>query len=115
MQKTKTIKIIALIFSGLVAGIILLFLVAETVGGDWSGLGHLVQLIPVVLLMWLGWKRPLWGGILLLALSAIAAYTFANPLNGRDWLAPLLIIVAPLTLAGLLFLGAVRIEKSRLS
>jgi hypothetical protein len=61
--------------------------------------------------MWLGWKRPLLGGILLLVLSVIAAYAFANPLYGTDWLAPLLIIVAPLMLAGLLFLGAAWSEK----
>jgi hypothetical protein len=111
MQKTKTLKIIALICSGLVAGTLLLFLIGETVGGDWSGLGHLIQLIPVVLLMWLGWKRPLLGGIFLVVLSLIAAYSFANPLRGTDWLAPLLIIVVPLMLAGLLFLGAAWSEK----
>jgi hypothetical protein len=115
MQKTKTMKIIALIPSGLVAGILLLFLIGETVGGDWSGLGHLIQLIPVVLFMWLGWKRPLWGGIFLLVLSLIAAYSFANPLRGTDWLAPLLIIVTPLILSGILFLSAARSEKKTAS
>jgi len=49
--------------------ILLLFAIGETVGGDWSGLGHLIQAIPIALLMWLGWKRPLWGGIFLLILS----------------------------------------------
>jgi len=61
--------------------------------------------------MWLGWKRPLWGGILLLVLSLIAAYSFANPLRGMDWLAPLLIVVTPLLLSGILFLGAAQLEK----
>jgi len=111
MQKNKTMKIVALIPSGLVAGILLLFLVGESIGGDWSGLSHLIQLIPVVLLMWLGWKRPLWGGVFLLVLSLIAAYSFANPLRGTDWLAPLLLIVAPLMFSSLLFLGAAWIEK----
>jgi len=111
MNKTKGLKIIALIFPGITLAILLLFTIGETVGGDWSGLGHLIQAIPIALLMWLGWKRPLWGGILLLVLSLIAAYFFTNPLRGMNWLAPLLIIIAPLILSGILFLSAARLEK----
>ena len=105
-------KIAALIFPGIPLVILLLFAVGETIGGDWSGLGHLIKAVPIVFLMWLGWKRPLWGGILLLVLSIFAGYSFANPLRGTDWLAPLLIIVAPLILSGLLFLGAASNEKN---
>jgi len=111
MTKIKGIKIAAMIFPGIPLSILLLFAIGETVGGDWSGLGHLIQVVPIVLLMWLAWKRPLWGGISLLILSLIAAYSFANPLRGTDWLAPLLIIVAPLILSGVLFLSAARLEK----
>ena len=111
MNRTKRIKITAEIFPGIPLAILLLFTIGETVGGDWSGLGHLIQAIPIVLLMWLGWKRPLWGGISLLVLSLIAGYSFANPLRGTDWLAPLLIIVAPLILSGILFLSVARLEK----
>jgi len=111
MNKSKGIKIVALIIPGIPLVILLLFAIGETVGGDWSGLGHLIQAIPIALLMWLGWKRPLWGGILLLVLSLIAAYSFANPFHGMDWLAPLLIIVAPLFLSGILFLSSARLEK----
>jgi len=111
MNKTKGIKIAALIFPGIPLIILLLFAIGETAGGDWSGLGHLVQAIPIALLMWLGWKRPLWGGILLLALSLIAAYFFAHPLRGMNWLPPLLIIVAPLIISGILFLSTARLEK----
>jgi hypothetical protein len=111
MNKTKGMKVAALIFPGIPLVILLLFSIGETVGGDWSGLGHLIQAIPIALLMWLGWKRPLWGGILLLVLSLIAAYSFANPLRETDWLAPLLIIVTPLLLSGILFLSAARLEK----
>jgi len=110
MNKTKGMKIAALIFPGIPLVILLLFAIGETAGGDWSGLGHLIQAIPIALLMWLGWKRPLWGGVFLLVLSLIAAYFFANPLRGMDWLAPLLIIVAPLILSGILLLSAARLE-----
>ncbi|HSG42327.1 MAG TPA: hypothetical protein VLA72_04150 [Anaerolineales bacterium] len=111
MNKTKRMKIAALVFPGMPLVILLLFAIGETAGGDWSGLGHLIQAIPLVLLMWLGWKYPLWGGILLLVLSFIAGYSFANPLAGSDWLSPLLIIVAPLILSGILFLSAAQLEK----
>ena len=111
MNKIKGIKVAALLFPGISLAILLLFAIGETVGGDWSGLGHLIQAIPIAVLMWLGWKRPLWGGILLLVLSFLAAYSFANPLRGVDWLAPLLIIIAPLVLSGILFLSAARLEK----
>ena len=111
MNKFKGIKIVALISLGIPLVILLLFTVGETLGGDWSGLGHLIQAIPIALLMWLGWKHPLWGGILLLVLSFIAGYSFANPLRGTDWLAPLLIIVVPLILSGILFLSAAQLKK----
>jgi len=110
MNKTKKLKIAALIFPGIPLVILLLFAIGETIGGDWTGPGHLIQAIPIVFLMWLGWIRPLWGGIFLLVLSLIAAYSFANPLRGADWLAPLLIIVASLILSGILFLSAAKLE-----
>jgi hypothetical protein len=103
MNNTKGIKIVALIFLAIALVIFLLFAIGETVSGDWSGLGHLIQAIPIALLMWLGWKSPLGGGILLLMLSLIAAYSFANPLRGTDWLTALLMIVAPLILSGIFF------------
>jgi len=111
MDKTKRLKIAAMIFPGIPLTVLLLFAIGETIGGDWTGLGHLIQAIPIVCLMWLGWKHPLWGGFFLLVLSLIAAYSFTNPLRGADWLAPLLIIVAPLILSGILFLSAAGFDK----
>ena len=107
MKTVKGLKVVALIFPGLVTAILLLFALGETFGGDWSGLGHLVQAIPIVLGMWVGWKRPLWGGVFLLVLSLLALYSFVGP----DWLAPVLIIVVPLFLSGILLLGAAGWEK----
>lgn len=101
----------ALIPPALTTAVLLLFAYGETIGGDWSGLGHLLQVIPIVLLMWLGWKRPLWGGIFLLLLGFIAAHSFSNALRGPEWPAPFLIIIAPLLLSGLLLLGAAGLER----
>jgi len=111
MKNVKALKIVALIFPGAVIAILLLFALGETIGGDWSGLGHLVQALPIGLLMWLGWKRPLWGGMFLLVLSVLALHSFASDLREPDWLAPFLIIVAPLFVSGLLLLGAAGLEK----
>src|SRR5574341_1891175 len=98
MKKVKGLKIAALIPLGWATAILLLFAFGETAGGDWSGLGHLIQAIPIVLLMWLGWKRPLWGGIFLLFLGFLASHSFSSLLRGPGWLAPFLMIIAPLLL-----------------
>jgi hypothetical protein len=111
MKTIKTLKIIALVFPGLTIIILLLFALGETIGGDWSGLGHLIQAIPIAFLMWLGWKHPLWGGIFLLVLSFLASYSFADALRGPDWPVRFLIIVAPLFVSGILLLSAAGIER----
>jgi hypothetical protein len=111
MKNIKMLKIIALVFPGLTLAVLLLFALGETIGGDWSGLGHLIQAIPIAFLMWLGWKRPLPGGILLLVLSFLAAYSLIDALRRPDGLAPFLIMIAPLFLSGILLLGAAGLEQ----
>jgi hypothetical protein len=111
MKNIKVLKIAALIFPGLTIAILLLFAFGEAISGDWSGLGHLLQALPIALLMWLGWKRPLWGGILLLVLSFIAFYSVSDNLRGSEWLAPFLIITAPLIISGILLVSAAGLEK----
>lgn len=110
MKNVKGLKIVALIFPGMTLAVLLFFALGETIDGDWSGLGHLIQAAPIALLMWLGWKRPLWGGIFFLVLSFIAFYSLSDVLGGPEWLAPFLILVAPLLLSGILLLGAARFE-----
>jgi hypothetical protein len=106
----KTAGLIPLVWA---VGILLLFAVGETAGGDGSGLGHLIIVVPVALLMWLGWKRPLGGGPLLLLIDLLAASLYSDALRGRGWLAPFLIVVAPLLLSALLLLGAAGLERRR--
>jgi hypothetical protein len=112
MKNVKALKIVALIPTGVTLVILLLFAVGESAGGDWSGLGHLIQALPIAFLMWLGWKNPLWGGILFLLLAFLALLSFSDAFQGQDWLAPFLIIIAPLLLSGLLFLGASQIKQN---
>jgi hypothetical protein len=111
MKKTSRIKLMALIFPGLTIAILLLFALGETIGGDWSGLGHLFQAIPIGFLMWLGWKRPLWGGMFLLVLSLLASYGLADALRGPGWPVRMLIMIAPLFLSGILLLSAAGLER----
>lgn len=115
MNKIKRLNVAALIFPGIPLAILLLFAIGETVSGDWSGLGHQLQAIPIALLMWLGWKHPMWGGNLLLVLSLVAAYSFTNLLRGMEWIAPLLLIIAPLILSGILILSVARLERGTAS
>jgi FtsH-binding integral membrane protein len=111
MKNIKTLKIIALVFPGLTLAVLLLFAFGETIGGDWSGLGHLIQAAPIVFLMWLGWRHPLAGGILFLVLSFVVGYSLGEMLRGPEWVAPFLIMITPLFLSGILLLGAAGLER----
>lgn len=81
MKKAKGLKLAALLPPALAAAIPLLLASRETIGGDWSGRCHLIQAIPLILLKWLAWKRPLWGGIFLLVLGIFGVRSFANVLR----------------------------------
>ena len=86
MKLAKGLKITALVPLGLATAVLLLFGVGEMASGDWSGVGHLIPAALIGLLMWLGWKRPLWSGILLLILGILASFFFADALRGPGWL-----------------------------
>lgn len=72
----KRIGLLLLVFPLVV---LFLFLFGEVFSGDISGLGHLVQLIPVILIAFLAWKKPFIGGAILVAAGAILGILyFAN-------------------------------------
>ena len=110
MQNAAGLKIIALISAGLAAAVLMLFVVGETASGDRSGLGHLIIVVPIGLLLWLGWKFPFWGGSFFLLLSLVTSYIYLDALRGPGWLAPFLITVAPLLFSGLMLMVAARLE-----
>lgn len=112
MKYVKGLKTTSMVPLGLATAILLLFTLGESAGGDWSGLGHLIYAVPIILLMWLGWKRPLWGGISLFFLALLAWVTYSDTLGGPGWLAPFLIVIAPLLLSGLLLLVAAWLERN---
>lgn len=111
MNAVKGLKIVASIPLVFALAVLLLFTVGETAGGDWSGLGHLFTVIPIALLLWLGWKKPLWGGILLVVLSLFFVVRFFRSLQGPGVPAPVVIYIAPLLISGALLLVAARLQR----
>lgn len=74
----------ATIVAGLSAAVLVLFLVGETVGGDLSGLQHLVQLAPLVALIALGWRAPRLAGWLLIVIGALIAGAYLWMAEGTN-------------------------------
>jgi hypothetical protein len=114
MKTVQALKIVAMLPLGFMVLVLLAFGIGESLGGDLSGLMHLVPVVFVGLVVWLCWKRPLWGGLLLLAGAALQANIF-----GRAWMnaapsgmiAPLVIMILPLAFSGILLLLAARVER----
>jgi hypothetical protein len=52
-------------------GFLLLFTVGEIFSGDLSGLSHLIQAAPLLLIIFLAFKKPLFAGILLSTISFV--------------------------------------------
>ncbi len=116
MKTIRGLKIAATIPVGFMVLILLAFGIGESAGGDLSGLMHLVPVVFGGLVIWLCWKRPLWGGFLLLAGALFQVLRFGhaltNPSSGTI-LAPLTILILPLALSGLLLLAAAWIGRSQ--
>jgi hypothetical protein len=72
----KQLKIAGLIPLLIPIAFLLLFTIAETVGGDISGLGHLIQLAPLVALAIFAWKKPELGGKILVGIALLLAIIY---------------------------------------
>lgn len=53
--------------------ILLLFTIGEVAGGDISGLGHLLQVFPIIVLAIAAWKWPRIAGLFLIGLGILLA------------------------------------------
>jgi hypothetical protein len=88
--------------------------VGELAGGDISGLQHVVQVVPLAVLAWVAWRRPLWGRMALVVLALIftGLYFIFIP---RFPLPIVILTVASLfvtpIVAGILFVVASRQER----
>ena len=107
----KQLKIAGLVILLYPIALLLLFTIAETVGGDISGLGHLIQLAPLVILAIFAWKKPDLGGKILVVIAALLAITYlvlvVPRFEGRLGSGMLLLFGTPI-ISGLLFIASAR-------
>ena len=119
MRNAKTLKIIGLLPIGFLALVSLVFGIGESTGGDMSGLMHLVPFAIAALAMWLCWKYPLWGGILLLAMAlfrilVLIPELFLRP-AGSTWNPGLFLLILIPAISGGSFLYAGLLERKAAS
>jgi hypothetical protein len=101
------IQLCALFLLAIPIGFWLLFGIGETIGGDMSGVIHLVPAFLVGLLIVVGWRWPLYGGALLLLFGIAEALAFSAT-------GILLILGGPLMLSGLLLVVAGLLARTSL-
>ncbi len=95
MFTPKRIKIFALIFLGLMVAFLIY-------GG---GIRYYLIALAGIFLGWLGWKRPLPGGIVLCVLAILlASYFLFLYVVPQVILPPLIFICAPMAISGLLLI-----------
>lgn len=63
MKLSNVLKIAGFVPAGLLTTFLLIMGLGEMFGGDISGIQHVVPAAVLLALMWLGWKRPYWGGL----------------------------------------------------
>ena len=115
MKTSKILKIIALLPVGWIVLVSLVFGIGESLGGDVGGLMHLVPVVVLGLAVWLCWKYPLWGGIVLLAMTlfrilALIPELFLRPPDSV-WNPSLFLLIVIPGISGGLFLYASLLER----
>ncbi|MBI3152495.1 MAG: hypothetical protein HYZ21_10200 [Chloroflexi bacterium] len=114
MKLSKGLKITALVLMGLAAAFFTFMGVGEMLGGDLSGMGHLPPVVLIVLLMWLGWRKPMAGGITMFLLGVLIGVYFFSLMNSTEIkMVGVLLMSGPFILPGLLFLAAGVVERPR--
>ena len=86
--------------------ILLLFTFGEIFAGDMSGLSHLVQVVPLALLIFLAYKKPFIGGVILLVASLVFGilYPLAAPFSFRTIVLVESFLFVPPFVSGLLLI-----------
>ena len=97
-------KLIALGLLGLGTALFLVFGLAELLGGDLTGVQHLIPAAILAALMYVGWRRPHAAGITLLVLAAVLTAAGVSLFFARDLplLSLALLFVLPSLVTGLL-------------
>jgi hypothetical protein len=96
------------------AGVLLLFAVGESAGGDTSGLVHAGPALAALGLIWLGWRFPATGGWVSLALGVLAFLRYGL-LPGQPLGSAALIMAAPPVIGGLFFLASAWWERRKIT
>lgn len=73
-------------------GFLLLFTFGEVFAGDISGLSHLIQAAPLMLVIFLASKKPFISGVLLVVISIVLAISYA--IDGASGLSIILLVEA---------------------
>ena len=106
------LKYLALVPLGLMTAFLLLMGIGEMVGGDLSGVAHLIPAVPVVILMFLVSKQSAVGGGVLVILGLLAAiYYYGEMIRPQDKLQAALFMGSPFVVSGLLLLVAVAVAR----
>ena len=118
---SQILKIIGVVLLLIPAALIAVIAVSDMVGGDLMSVLELLFAVPLLILAWLGWRRPRLSGLIIVAGSVVLAAVWCVWSTGRfdDWTLHLgyfiqgvLMLFAPPLVAGVLFLLAARTEHS---
>ena len=114
-KQAKWLLCAALVLMGIYAVFWLFFGIAEMTSGDLSGVIHLIPTIMLLGLMFLAWRRPMEGGVVLVILGVLASlyYSVATMQGGRSFQVASLIGGVPYLVFGLLFLVAAALARRK--
>ena len=118
LTRSRKYELAATAVAGVTLAMLSMFTLGEVFGGDWSGLAHLVQLVPLAILIALGWRFPYSIGLVLIGIGA--ALTLAYYIDSADssiatsekLLVGALFLLPPL-LSGACFVLAGNAQRSR--
>lgn len=106
-------KMIGISLLSLTLGFLLLFTIGEVLSGDISGLSHLLQIVPILLLLILSFKKPKIAGFLLTSSSLTLGllYPFRASFNLQAIIIVEIILFLPLVLSGIFFMLSAKNDK----
>jgi hypothetical protein len=110
-SRPARLKAFALALLAIPVGFLCLFAVGEIAAGDWSGLSHLVQALPLVLVGLAAYRWPAPAGWLLVAVGAAFVVLYAVLASSRFGIGTVAIVEAVLAVpvvAGVLLVLAGR-------
>lgn len=114
LSPARRYELAATLIGGVTLGLLALFLLGQVFGGDWSGLFHLVQLLPLAALLALGWRSPNLAGVLLLGIGGALALAYyvetvdSDSVSAFERALVAALFLVPPIVAGALFLVAAR-------